>query len=96
MPRGSKPGEHRGGRKPGTRNKRTLDLDALCREYSEPAIRTLAEIMNDKEAPHAARASAANSLLRKTVPDLQSNKVEVDPDANRLVIEIVRFNEPAA
>jgi hypothetical protein len=50
--------------------------------------------MNDKEAPHAARASAANSLLRKTVPDLQSNKVEVDPDANRLVIEIVRFNEP--
>ena len=26
MPRGSKPGEHRGGRKPGTPNKRTTEL----------------------------------------------------------------------
>ena len=51
---------------------------------------TLAEIMNDKEAPHAARASAANSLLRKTVPDLQSTKV-TGSDDGPLIIQIVKF-----
>ena len=46
--------------------------------------------MNDKEAPHAARASAANSLLRKTVPDLQSTKV-TGSDDGPLIIQIVKF-----
>lgn len=82
------------GRPKGSRNKRTLDLDKLVRSYAEPAIKVLVEIMNDRDAPHAARATAANGLLKKSVPDLQSTKVEVDPDANRLIIEIVRFNEP--
>lgn len=93
MSRGSKPGEHRGGRKPGSRNKATRDFQDLVNQYAEPAIKVLVEVMNDREAPHAARANAANSLLRKSIPDLQSTKVDVDPDANRLVIEIVRFNE---
>src|SRR5262249_33678984 len=32
MPRGSKPGEHRGGRKPGTPNKRTTELVQAANE----------------------------------------------------------------
>ena len=32
MPRGSKPGEHRGGRKPGTPNKHTMEIQQLIAE----------------------------------------------------------------
>lgn len=55
------------GRKPGSPNKLTVaqrrTLAEIAGEYTEKAIQTLAQIMEDKKAPHAARATAANSLL---------------------------------
>jgi hypothetical protein len=37
MPRGSKPGERRGGRRPGSKNRRTLQLEAAVRQTVEGA-----------------------------------------------------------
>lgn len=60
---GSKPGERRGGRKPGTPNKVTADVRALAQEYGAKAIAALAKIMDSEEQPAAARVSAAKELL---------------------------------
>lgn len=63
MPRGSKPGERRGGRQKGTPNKATADIKALASVYSRDAVGTLAAIMADAEKPPAARVMAAKELL---------------------------------
>ena len=38
-------------------------LTKLAREYTEDAVECLVEIIRDKDAPHAARASASLGLL---------------------------------
>lgn len=43
--------------------KALADIRSLARAHTETAIRVLAGIMNEPEAPHAARVSAANSIL---------------------------------
>ncbi len=43
--------------------KAPTEIKSLARAHTEPAINTLAGIMNQKKAPPAARAAAANSLL---------------------------------
>jgi hypothetical protein len=48
---------------PSGRPKRDRDIEALAREYTEAALRTLAEICADPKAPPAARVAAANALL---------------------------------
>lgn len=60
---GSKPGERRGGRKPGTPNKVTADVRALAQRHGPGAVATLAEIMADKTQPAAARVSASKEIL---------------------------------
>lgn len=55
------------GRKPGQRNKLTVDakrsLSEIAADYTAEAIGTLATIMRDEKSPAAARATAANSIL---------------------------------
>jgi hypothetical protein len=67
MPRGSKPGERRGGRQKGTRNRATTTnkatLNELARAHTTTALETLVAVMNDPAAPAAARVTAASSLL---------------------------------
>jgi len=60
---GSRPGERRGGRKPGTPNKVTAELAGLARAHTPEALAALVVIMNDPEAPAAARISAATAVL---------------------------------
>jgi len=43
--------------------KAPTEIRSLARSYTESAIKTLAGIMQQPEAPEAARVSAANSLL---------------------------------
>jgi len=62
MARGSKPGERRGGRKPGQPNKATADIKAAAQEYSAQALGVLVDVaMNGDSA--SARVSAANAIL---------------------------------
>ena len=48
---------------PGGRPKELREVIELARAHAPDAVETLAEIMKDTEAPPAARAAAANSLL---------------------------------
>lgn len=43
--------------------KTPTEIRSLARSHTESAINTLVGIMNQSEAPHAARVSAANSIL---------------------------------
>jgi len=43
--------------------KAPTEIKSLARAHTESAIRTLANIMSETEAPHAARVSAASVLL---------------------------------
>lgn len=48
---------------PGGRPKDAYDIRMLAQERTLEALNVLAEIMLDKDAPHAARVSAANAIL---------------------------------
>lgn len=60
--RGSKPGERRGGRKPGVPNHATAEIKAIAQPYSAKAVETLAQIMQTSDSDPA-RVSAANAIL---------------------------------
>lgn len=67
---------------PGGRAKEVAHVKELARQFTEEAIRTLAEIMGDLSAPHSARVKASESLLDRawgkseaTVNVKQSNDV---------------------
>ena len=66
---GSKPGERRGGRKPGTPNKVTAELAGLARVHTADAIARLVAIMNgivaegETKPQPAAQVMAANAIL---------------------------------
>lgn len=51
------------GRPKGAVNKVTADVRALASQFGSTAIHALAEIMEDKEQPAAARVSAAKEIL---------------------------------
>jgi hypothetical protein len=63
MPAGRPKGQAKtGGRKPGTPNKATSELQGLARQYTEHAIKVLAMIMVKGESEQA-RIAAARELL---------------------------------
>lgn len=45
--------------------KAPADLRSLARSHTDTAVRTLASIMNNKDAPPAARVTAAEALLSR-------------------------------
>lgn len=57
---GKRPGA---GRRKGSKHKVGQDVRALAQRYTQQAIDTLAEIMQDADAPQQARAMAADKLL---------------------------------
>lgn len=62
MPRGSKPGERRGGRQKGVPNKANQDIRAAAQQYTIEALTTLVNIAMKGES-EAARVSAAVHIL---------------------------------
>lgn len=93
MARGSKPGERRGGRKPGTPNKSTADVKALAGKYGPDAIAELARLMTSAGS-EAARVAAANSLLDRAygksaqvvVGDKDADPINVLHKIERLIV----------
>jgi hypothetical protein len=67
MPRGSAPGERRGGRKPGTPNKHTAEIRAVAQQYGPAAIAALAELSGlapgTRAESETARIAAIKELL---------------------------------
>src|SRR5262245_35185814 len=62
MPRGSKPGERRGGRQKGTPNKATAEVKVLAQKYAPAAIEELARLSTGAES-EAARVAAGKEIL---------------------------------
>lgn len=56
-------GQKTGGRSKGTPNKIGADVREAAQAFTAKAIATLAEIMQDKKQPGAARVSAASAIL---------------------------------
>lgn len=71
--------------------KTPTEIRSLARSHTESALRTLAQIMCEATAPHAARVSAANSLLDrgwgKAVQAIEANVNVNDP--NKLTDQIL-------
>lgn len=62
--RGSKPGEHRGGRVKGTPNKATASIRDIARQYTDEAVKALVSILAGGEGiPAAAQVAAAKEIL---------------------------------
>jgi len=49
----------------GKRGKLPTDVKALARVHTETALRVLAGVMTNSEAPHAARVAAATAVLNR-------------------------------
>ena len=99
MPRGSRPGERRGGRQKGTRNIKTLESE----QASEAAAKKLHEIIpeafkgdghtllmaiyKDPEYPADVRIDAAKAALPYEKPRLAAIHATVDPDVRMSSVE---------
>jgi hypothetical protein len=59
--RGSKPGERRGGRRPGVPNKATAEIKRVAQKYGQEALEKLVELMRGSDLKVA--VTAANSIL---------------------------------
>lgn len=71
-----------GGRRKGSPNRVTADIKKLAQTYGPDAIDTLAEIMNSKDAPEAARVSAIKELLERgfgKVPQAMGGSDDLPP-----------------
>jgi hypothetical protein len=88
MPKGSAPGERRGGRQKGTPNRITADIKALAQEYGADAIKTIVGIMHTSEND-TARLSAAKELIDRGYGKA-SQAVEVNGEVG-LVVQVVKF-----
>lgn len=72
-----------GGRRVGSLNKSNAEVRQLAQQYTIQAIETLVEIMQDAEAPHSARITAANHLLdRGHGKPTQAIELEVETNEN--------------
>lgn len=65
--RGSKPGERRGGRQPGTPNKVTATLKEYAAPYTTEAIDGLVTLARSENTPAAARVAAWREVLDRGV-----------------------------
>lgn len=86
MPRGGK--REGAGRPKGAVNKATADIREAAQEYTDEALKVLAEVMRQGDSA-AARVAAANSIL-----DRGHGKPKQQVDANvdgGLTIELVNF-----
>ena len=67
--------------------KAPTEIRSLARAHTDSAIKVLAGIMNEREAPHAARVSAATALLdRGWGKPTQPIAGDDEADALRMII----------
>lgn len=77
------------GRPKGALNKITADVKAIAQEYTEQAIKVLADIMVNGES-EAARVSAVNALLDRAYGKPPQAITGDDGGAVKFIIEVAR------
>ncbi|MDD5393141.1 MAG: hypothetical protein PHE17_09000 [Thiothrix sp.] len=70
-----------GGRKRGSVNKATRTIREAAQEYTDDALKVLAEVMNDHDQPALARIAAASQILDRG-HGRPTQSVEVDASVN--------------
>ncbi len=89
MPRGSRPGEHRGGRKAGTPNHATAEVKALARQHGPAAITELARLSSEAESEQA-RVAAIKELLDRAYGKSAPSPEERE-DTKSLIVQLVKY-----
>jgi hypothetical protein len=80
MPRGSKPGERRGGRQRATPNKRTVLVERILAVASCNPTATRHELLLILAKDQALRADIRMAIARKSFPAVTSRSMEGDPE----------------
>lgn len=91
MPRGSKPGERRGGRKAGTPNHATAEIKDLARRHGPAALAELVRLAGNA-ASEAARVSAASIILDRAYGKSAPSPEERE-DTKALVVQLVKYRQ---
>lgn len=60
------------GRRKGSISQTTAELRATASEFTQSALNALVQVMNDKEAPPAARIQAAGMILERAAGKAQA------------------------
>lgn len=94
MPRGSAPGERRGGRKPGSLNKRTQEIAIRASADGETPLEYMLRVMRDARVETSMRNDMAKAAAPYIHPRLASTEIKGE-GGGAVKIEIVKF-DPAA
>ena len=90
--RGSKPGERRGGRQPGTPNKATVEIRDIAKQYAPEAMAELARLAREAESEQA-RVGAIKEILDRAYGK-STQPVSGDPDnpliPAKITIELIQ------
>lgn len=89
MPRGSKPGERRGGRKAGTPNHATVEIKGLAQKHGPAVIRELVRLSTGALS-EAARVSAASIILDRAYGKSAPSPEERE-DTKALIVQLVKY-----
>ena len=87
MPRGSRPGERRGGRKKGTPNKKTAERYAQMAASGEMPLEYMLRVMRDESAPETRRDEMAKAAAPYEHSRLSSSEATVAVDRSKDVSE---------
>jgi hypothetical protein len=93
MPRGSRPGEHRGGRKPGIPNKATRDIRELAQVYTTEAVQELAKLAGLVKGTKGAESEQARIAALKEVLDRGHGKATQAVDLNVPPVPVERMTD---
>ena len=98
MPRGSKPGERRGGRQMGSRNRRTIELEqataaaaakveaVIPGAFHGDPVEYLMTVYKDPSVAEATRIDAAKAAAPYIRPALARQEITMDADVTQRVI----------
>ena len=82
-----------GGRIAGTPNRATQLSRQLAMPFVDEAVKALVDVLRDQEAPHAARISAANSILDRAFGKPRQEVEHAGDAAQPLEILIRHFTD---
>ena len=90
MPAGAKPGERRGGRAKGTKNRATRDVEAKLRALGCDPIKGMALIALDPDAGIELRARMFSELALYVAPKRKAVE-HSGPDGGAITVQIVKY-----
>lgn len=79
------------GRKPGKVGQAKRQLMDMAKDHAEAALKTLADIAEDNEAPHSARVSAATAILDRAYGRPPQSMTVGNPDGSAFAPSVIQI-----